>query len=331
MDTNKTALVLGASGKIGGEVAATLRRRGWAVRAMRRELPARNDGISWVRGDAMNAADVLAAASGASLIVHAVNPLRYLKWGELVLPMLDSSIAAAAATGARVLLPGTVYNYGPDAFAVLRETSPQAPRTRKGAIRVAMEERLARAGSLGVRSLVVRAGDYFGGGGGGSWFSDGLLGGGSGKALRAITYPGARGVGHAWAYLPDLAEAMVRLVERDTGTAGLETWHFAGHFDPDGTAMVDAIRRALGRPELPVKRFPWALLALASPVVPFFREMQEMRYLWRVPLQLDNTKLAAALGAEPHTPLDAAVTAALRDRGYLGDSRETASAFGMAH
>ena len=35
--------------------------------------------------------------------------------------------------------------------------------------------------------------------------------------------------------------------------------------------------------------------------------MIEMRYLWRVPLRLDNAHLLRLLGSEPRTPLDAAV------------------------
>ncbi|MBN3814040.1 NmrA family NAD(P)-binding protein, partial [Paraburkholderia sp. Ac-20347] len=37
-DTARTALVLGASGGIGGEVARQLRRAGWQVRALKRNL-----------------------------------------------------------------------------------------------------------------------------------------------------------------------------------------------------------------------------------------------------------------------------------------------------
>ena len=50
--------------------------------------------------------------------------------------MLDNTIAAARAAGATIVLPGTVYNYGPDAGDVLREDAPQHPTTRKGAIQV---------------------------------------------------------------------------------------------------------------------------------------------------------------------------------------------------
>ncbi len=41
--------------------------------------------------------DVVAAAKGVDVIVHAVNPPGYRKWSEVVLPMLDNTIAAAAA------------------------------------------------------------------------------------------------------------------------------------------------------------------------------------------------------------------------------------------
>ena len=39
-------------------------------------------------------------------------------------------------SGARLLLPGNVYNFGPDAWPVLTETSPQHPVTRKGLVQL---------------------------------------------------------------------------------------------------------------------------------------------------------------------------------------------------
>ncbi|MBU4238769.1 MAG: NAD(P)H-binding protein, partial [Alphaproteobacteria bacterium] len=111
--TTKSALVLGATGGAGGAVAERLLKAGWSVRALhRRPEGVRGDArIAWIRGDAMSAADVAAAAEGVSLIVHAVNPPGYRNWNTLVLPMLDNTIAAAERNGARILLPGTVYNY----------------------------------------------------------------------------------------------------------------------------------------------------------------------------------------------------------------------------
>jgi nucleoside-diphosphate-sugar epimerase len=323
--TQKTALILGATGGIGGEMALALGRHGWQVNALHRNAAqaARTRGngasaIRWIQGDAMNSADVIKGAQGASLIVHAVNPPGYRNWGELVLPMLESSIQAARASGARILLPGTVYNYGPDAFPVLREDSPQNPVTRKGKIRVEMEQRLKRAAATGVRSLIVRAGDFFGPSAGNNWFSQGLVK--PGKRVTSVSYPGKRGVGHAWAYLPDLAETMTQLIERETKLGAFETFHFAGHWDADGTQMTDAIR-ANTSTNIPVRRFPWPLVTLLSPFVTLFREMREMQYLWHHPLRLDNARLSCALATEPHTPLLEAVRKTLAGLGCLHDAR----------
>ena len=321
MTDKRVALVLGATGGIGSEVAGALGRNGWEVRALHRSVAAAQQrsgvprGISWMEGDVMRPRDVVEAARGASVIVHAVNPPGYRNWAGLVLPMLASTIAAARAAGARILLPATVYNYGPDAFPVLREDSAQNPQTRKGAIRVEMERRLQQASESGVRALIVRAGDFFGPVAGNNWFSRGLVK--PGHAVDAITYPGRPGVGHAWAYLPDLAETMVRLLEREASLAPFETLHFHGHWDSTGGDIVESIRRVSGNPTARVRRFPWPLVTLASPFVTLFREMMEMRYLWREPLQLSNERLVRVLGAEPHTPLDTAVRNTLAGLGCL--------------
>ena len=321
MERNKTALVLGASGGIGGELARQLRDAGWQVRALKRGIApgaATQGGFDWHQGDAMNRADVLRCAVGCAVIVHAVNPPGYQRWAELVLPMLDNTIAAARASGATIVLPGTVYNFGPDAFPVLREDSPQRPLTRKGAIRVEMERRLRAASLEGVRSIVVRAGDFFGPRAGNNWFSQGLIK--PGMPVRSISQPGLAGVGHQWSYLPDVARTMLQLIERRHTLEPFADFHMCGHFDADGGQMAEAIRRAVraaGGNTPAVRRFPWALIMLAAPFVTFIREMREMRYLWREPIRMDNARLVATLGAEPHTPLDEAVRNSLIGLGCL--------------
>lgn len=318
---NRTVLVLGATGGVGGETTQALLTQGWTVRALTRDPErarrsfAHLAGVEWLRGDALNGADVRAAAVNARAIVHAVNPPGYKNWKGLVLPMLESSIAAAQASGARLVLPGTVYNYGPDAPPVVDERVPQRPVTRKGKLRVQMEERLRDAARAGVRALIVRAGDFFGPRAGNSWFSQGLVK--PGRGLRSVAYPGERDVSHAWAYLPDLANTIVALLERDGELSAFEQFHFAGHGFERGVEFAEAIRRASGAPNAPLRRFPWPAIYALSPFSETFREMLEMRYLWQRPLLLDNTKLVRFLGAEPHTPLDIALRATLAGLGCL--------------
>jgi nucleoside-diphosphate-sugar epimerase len=315
----QTALVLGATGGIGGEVARQLRDAGWVVKALSRGgAPADGHGIEWITGDAMQREDVLRAATGCDVIVHAVNPPGYRRWAELVLPMLDNTIAAATAEGATILLPGTVYNYGPDAFPVISESSPQHPETRKGLIRVEMERRLQSAARTGSRVIIVRAGDFFGPKVGNSWFAQGLVK--PGRPVRSIQSPGAAKVGHQWAYVPDVARTMLALLARRNEIEPYALFNMAGHWDADGTRMIDSIRRiashASGR--MPsIRAFPWWLTALAAPFNTTLRELGEMRYLWRSPVRMDNARLVAFLGEEPHTSLDEAVEATLAGLGCL--------------
>ncbi|PVM88586.1 NAD(P)H-binding protein [Caulobacter endophyticus] len=99
----RTALVLGANGGVGGETAAALARHGWKVRALVR-APARSApraGWDYVIGDAMDRDAVVAAARGANVIVHAVNPPGYRGWNKLVLSATRLLRARQKALGQR--------------------------------------------------------------------------------------------------------------------------------------------------------------------------------------------------------------------------------------
>lgn len=308
----RIALVLGATGGIGGEVARRLVARGWHVRALQRNpdaLASRNTAFEWIRGDAMVREDVVGAAQGAELIVHAVNPPSYKNWAGQVLPMIDNTIAAARTCGARIVLPGTVYNFAPETFPVLRESTAQQPLTRKGKLRVELERRMQVASAHGVRSLIVRAGDFFGPHTGNNWFAGALVR--AGKPVGTLTYPGARGIGHQWAYLPDVAETMLRLIEQGDRLPNFAVYHMRGHWDADGTQMAASIGRAVGHP-VKTRAFPWWLLPALAPFSEMLREMREMRYLWQHPVRMDNARLVQVLGTEPHTPWDEAVGTTLR-------------------
>lgn len=308
----RTALVLGASGGIGGETARALVAHGWQVRGLSR-APRQDGVIDWRIGDALDSAAVLAAAEGVEVIVHAVNPPGYRDWDRLVMPMLKNSIEAALTNEARLALPGTIYNYDPSEAPVADPDTPQHPRTHKGAIRKAMEECMET--TPGLRSLVLRAGDFFGPRPGNSWLSQGMIQ--PGKAVRRVINPARRGSGHAWAYLPDVAETFARLLDRQDCLPAFARYHFAGYWDADGGSFARAILRVAGRSTGPVWPFPWFVLPIAGLFNVTMRELVEMRPFWTHTLRLDNASLVETIGPEPHTPLDDALRITLAALGCL--------------
>lgn len=316
-----TALILGVSGGVGGEVARQLRDAGWKVRVMQRGLssPITKDGMDWVPGDAMQAGDVLKAAKGCEVIVHAVNPPGYRKWGTYVLPMIDNSIAAAKAHGALILLPGTLYNFGPDVFPLVKEDAPQNALTQKGKIRVELERRLAQAAATGqARVLIVRAGDFFGPQVRNSWLSQGMIK--PGQPIKSVSLPAAAGVGHQYAYVPDVARTMVELLKRREQLPAFASYQMQGHWDADGQQLGLAIQKVVTRyggakPKLAA--FPWWSIYLIAPFVETMRELLKMRYIWQQEIRLDNQQLLKILGTEPHTPLEQALEITLQGLGCL--------------
>src|SRR5579871_1817439 len=164
-------VILGGAGRLGRAAAQAFRAAEWQVASLVRGSSAEGaaSGTEIIEVDARDAESVVAAASGADVVLHALN-LPYTEWARLALPFADTAIAAARANGATLVFPGNLYNYGAAMPARIDESTPMHPTSRKGTIRVAAEERMRAECGEDLRVIVFRAGDYFGGSGGSSWF-----------------------------------------------------------------------------------------------------------------------------------------------------------------
>jgi len=282
----------------------------------RRRPTALPPGAVHLANDLADTAGLAAAAKGARVVIDAVNPV-YTRWQHDSLQLMRQSLALAGRIGATHVLPGNVYNFGAGMPAVLDEHTPHDASTRKGGIRVRLEAELQAAARQGQRCVVLRSGDFFGHGTG-SWLDLVIV-----KSLRRgkLVYPGPLDVPHAWAYLPDLARAFVAVATRADQLPAYIDLPFAGH-TLTGRQLLDAIERAaltLGvAPVQGLRRggFPWPVLKAARWLVPMWREVSEMSYLWYVPHALDGTLLGRTVGPLPATPLDAALRESLRGLGY---------------
>ncbi len=275
--------MLGAAGRLGHAAARAFRDAGWSVASLVRPGSAARAPADTevVEVHALDHAAVGAAARAADVVLHALNP-SYTDWPRLALPLAYSAITAAETTGATLLFAGNLYNYGSPLPPVIDENTPMRPSSRKGRLRVAIEERMAEAAERGVRIIILRSGVD---------------------------------VVHEWAYLPDVAATLPRLAAIRETLPPFASLGFPGHA-VTGREFTGAIAAAT-RSKLQVGRMTWWLIHALRPVVPLCRELSEIAYLWNEPHRIDGGKLEAAIGDIPRTPLDVAATRALEDLGAI--------------
>lgn len=299
-------LVLGAAGRLGFAAAEAFRDAGWSVKGLVRPGAAWRAPQGVVVIETNDRAVAVKEARGTDIVLHALNA-PYTGWAQHALPLAYSAIEAAEQSGATLMFPGNIYNYGADMPAVLDEDTPMQATSRKGKLRNEVELRLREASDRGVRTIVLRAGDFFGRGRG-SWFDLVLI---KELAKNKITYPGPLDVMHEWAYLPDYIDALIKLATiRDT-LEPYAAFGFPGHA-VTGQEFVSAIAKASGR-SLKVGHINWWMMRTVGSIWKMGRELTEIGYLWQVPHRIDGSKLTAAIGEVPHTPLQTAVTRALRE------------------
>ena len=319
----RTVLVLGATGRFGAAAVTAFAAAGWRVLAQSRRAPAAMpSGAAHLDVALADTAALVAAAAGARVVVHAVNPA-YTAWDRDMLPLARLGLDAAERLKALFMLPGNVYGFGERMPPVLREYTPERPTSVKGRLRVELEAEIcARAERGQLRAVILRAGDFYGAGRG-SWLDLSTA-----RSLRAgkLVYPGPLDVPHAWAYLPDLARAFVALAGHmvDGGPAagsGFARFHFAGH-TLTGGELLDLVQSAAAdigaAPARGWRRggVPWPLFRVMGLVVPMLRAIAEMSYLWRVPHTLDGARLAERIGPLAATAPREAIRQALLDLGF---------------
>ena len=141
--------VIFGTGAIGLATLDALRRRGETVRLVNRSGTAPvPDDVEVVGGDASDPAFTTAAARGARVVYQTLNP-PYHQWAELFPALQAGVLAAAEASGARLVSMENVYMYGRPDGQPLTETRPYAAHTKKGQLRARMARELLAAHQAG--------------------------------------------------------------------------------------------------------------------------------------------------------------------------------------
>jgi nucleoside-diphosphate-sugar epimerase len=299
--------VLGINGHIGHHAAQQFLDAGWDVTGFGRSNRHPVAGVRFVKGDAVNVADLEGAIEGADVVVQALH-LPYDKWTNgRAEAQLANVIEAMGNSGKTLLFPGTIYNYAAtDRY--MTPSTPQHPHAPRGAIRVRLEQMLEAASKAGkFQTIILRAGDFYAPDNKGDWFEQAMM---MNVNKGKIYHLANLSLGHAWAYLPDLGAAFAKLAEQRESFGAFENFHFAGHYVTHAQ-MMSAIQKA-APVKLTPRPMPWYILQAMGLAMPVMRDIVKMRYLWNNEMELVDPRLDAILGPDFGTPFEAAVAATIR-------------------
>lgn len=295
----ETVLILGGSGRFGRNCTKAFEAAGWHVRQFDRKTD-----------------DLMRAVQGVDVIVAGWNPA-YPDWEKQVAGQHASIIRAARSVDATVIVPGNVYVYGAGNAGEWRTTTPHLAQNPLGRIRIDME---AAYRNSGVRTILLRAGDYIDTQASGNWF-DMIL---TTKLSKGVfRYPGWTDIPHAWAYLPDVARAAAELASRRDDLNQFEEVAFGG-YTLRGQDMADVLSEVCGK-DLRVKQVNWLLFRLLFPFWKMAGCLLEMRYLWNTPHSLANDRFQTLLPDFVGTPVLTALRRAVPDQAYSRDIPSTAT------
>jgi nucleoside-diphosphate-sugar epimerase len=300
-------VVFGATGGIGRTLTWELVRQGRRVRAVSRHGAA-VDGAEPVAADASRPEDVAAAAAGASVVYHCVNP-GYTQWPELLPPIGRAILLAAEKTGAKLVYADNLYAYGP-VEGPLREDLPALAAGRKGRTRVQVAaELLAAHNADRLRVTIGRASDYYGPHGANSNAGETVFG--RIVAGKRPIWTGRLDQPHTFQYLPDLARALITLGDHDQANG--EVWHLPAAEPLTGQQFFDVISTIAGRPTpTKARTLSPAVLAIAGLFSPLLRELRETTYQFREPFVIDSSKFERRFGSFDTTPHPDAVEQTVR-------------------
>lgn len=303
-------VVVGA-GAVGAGVALRLAAAGHDVVVVTRSGSGpQHDRIERVAADASHAQRIGELAAGAHSIFNCANP-SYSTWATAWPPIQNALIAAAEASGARLITMGNLYAYGRDATP-MAATDPHDPPSEKGAIRAAMWGQAIEAHQAGrIRTTEVRASDFFGPGVGeaahlGDRFVPRLL---AGKNVSIVGHPDTI---HSWTYIGDVCDT-VAAIGNDDRSLG-RAWHVPTVAPATAIEMAKAICDGAGVEHQKVRQIPGVALRLAGLFSADIREMREMLYQFDRPFVIDAAETTEVFGLNA-TPLDAQVAATIASYG----------------
>jgi nucleoside-diphosphate-sugar epimerase len=287
-------LVLGSTGSLGSAIVNGLTSTGKPVRALVRDptkagkVFANPAEVEFVEGSVEDPHTIQKAFDGVELFYNCIN-LPYQQWSRL--PEVHGRIIDAARRGkTRMVFPGNVYIYGHAPSGKVAEDHPRNPCSRKGRIRLALEESFMRLSrDEEVPCVIVRFPDYYGPNA--ASVADGIFR--SALKNKTARWYGKLDVLHEFIFISDAAKAMIIAGERPDAVS--QDFNVPGPGPIQVRDYIDIVYKQAGfGPKM--TGTSRSFVRLAGLFNSLAREFAEMQYLTEEPLILDGTKFSSFFG-----------------------------------
>lgn len=302
MTTDNTQLILGFTGGIGRAAALALSNKGIPIRALVRDKQKAEkyakglQNLEIIVGDAGEETDVDKAMKGVDAVYYCVN-VPYPQWEERAIKLFYTCMSSAIKHKVKLIFPGNVYVYGHAKYNPVNEKHPHAAHTKKGQIRMEMEEMMAIAKKdQGLDYTIVRMPDFYG-----PYvintFSEKLY-------QQALKGKSLQWVGNLDAqieliFIEDGGAAMV-MAALNSNSHG-EVFNIPGVSATTARQYLSEIVKQAGTRSKISTLNSNLIFELVGLFLPIIRELKEMLYLKREKLILDGTKFKNSIGPLPTT------------------------------
>jgi nucleoside-diphosphate-sugar epimerase len=287
-----TRHVVFGTGQVGRQVIAVLVERGEEVVGVNRNGDGDVPGATVVGGDVTDPVVAKDVAHGAGTVYFCLNAPSYDRWPVEFPPLHDAVLAAASASGARLVVLENLYAYGDPHGVPMTESTPFAPENAKGATRAAMTRKLLDAHARGqVEVAIGRAADLVGPGVRASAMGERVFEPAlAGKPAQIMGRPDTL---HSFSYAPDVGRNLVHLGAQDAAYG--RAWHLPNPETLTTRAVIEMVFSAVGHRTriLALRRPLLRALGFASGDV---RELLHTYYQFAAPFVVDDTAYRDAFG-----------------------------------
>ncbi len=294
-------------GTIGRLVAASLLARGDSVRIAQRTRPADLPaGAGFTACDILDPDAVRRAVDGAAQVLLSVSfPYDSRVWRTAWPAAMTNLLEACASSGTRIVFIDNLYQLGPQT-GPRREDMPLSDHGKKPAI-LSEVTRLWMAARDRVRLAALRCPDFYGPGVAVSHLgAAGFARIGQGRTALPFAPPDTP---HDFAYVPDIARAVVTLLDAPDDAYG-EAWNMPCAPTRTPREILTLGAAAIGR-RARIAAVPLPLLRPIGLVSRFAREVADVGFTWDRPYVVDAGRFTQRFWSDA-TPFEIGAPATVR-------------------